>query len=148
MLLDDRAVFLRFHRRRLLAMLYRLNERLTYLRRRGRMRHDALLRHRRRAHYRRVRRYGRFVHHRLSDVRRNLNRWPHGRLMHRRDGLHRMRLYRRGMPGHRLLRVGAAGAVCVNVGMLIGCCTWGALTDCCRCGAAATGWCTAIGCCT
>ena len=106
MLLDDRAVFLRFHRRRLLAMLYRLNERLTYLRRRGRMRHDALLRHRRRAHYRRVRRYGRFVHHRLSDVRRNLNRWPHGRLMHRRDGLHRMRLYRRGMPGHRLLRVG------------------------------------------
>ncbi len=112
-----------------LAMLYRLNGRLTYLRRRGRMRHDALLQHRRRAYYRWMQRCGRFVHHRLSDARRNLNRWPHGRLMHRRDGLHRMRLYRRGMPAIGCCAWGVAGAVCVNVGMLIGCCTWGALTD-------------------
>ena len=95
MLLDDRAVLLRFYRRWLLAMLYRLNERRADLRRRGRMRHDAFLRHRRRAHYRWVRCYGRFAHRRLSDVRRDLNRWPHGGLMHRRDGRHRMRLYRR-----------------------------------------------------
>lgn len=92
MLLDDWAVLLRFHRRRLLAMLYL---HLLNVRRRGRMRHDAFLRHRRRAYYRRVRRYGRFTHRRLSDVRRDLNRWPHGGLMHRRDGRHRMPLYRR-----------------------------------------------------
>ncbi len=105
MLLDDRAVFLRFHRRRRLAMRHRLNGRLMDLRRRGWMRHDARLRHCQRAFYRRMPRCGRFARPRLNDVRRDLNLWPHGGWMHRRDGLHRMRLYRSRMHGHRLLRV-------------------------------------------
>ena len=93
--LDDRAMFLRLYRCRFLAMRHLLNGRLMNLRRRCRVRHDALLRHRRWANHRRMQRCGRLTHYRLHDVRRRLNLWPHGGLMHWRGGLHRMRLYRR-----------------------------------------------------
>lgn len=90
MLLDDWAVFLRLRGRRLLAMWHRLNGRLMELRRRGRMRHDTLLRHSRWANHRRMQRCGRLMHCRLYDVRCRLNLWPHGGLMHWCGGLQQM----------------------------------------------------------